>query len=223
MGCPPTTRTGPTSGTPIGRGRTSCRSSGRSRTTRTSVTARRSTGAAVPCPIVRWTDDELIPLARQFKSAALGLGYPWVEDHNDPWSSGAGMIPMNRRGDMRISSAVAYLEPARGRPNLTIMPSTTVDRVRFDGTRAVGVDVIRDGVRESIEGAASSCPPAPWARRRSSSAQASARLGTSRSSASRWSSTARASARTSSNTPSRSWPASLARASSSGSSRTYSS
>jgi choline dehydrogenase-like flavoprotein len=62
------------------------------------------------------------------------------------------MIPMNRRGDNRISSAVAYLEPARGRPNLTIMPSTTVDRVRFDGTRAVGVDVIRNGVKESIEG-----------------------------------------------------------------------
>jgi choline dehydrogenase len=109
-------------------------------------------GRGGPVPIVRWTDDELIPLARQFKSASVGLGYPWVEDHNDPWSSGAGMIPMNRRGDTRISSAVAYLEPARGRPNLTIMPSTTVDRVRFDGTRAVGVDVIRNGVKESIDG-----------------------------------------------------------------------
>ena len=109
-------------------------------------------GRGGPVPIVRWTDDQLIPVATRFKSAALGIGYPWVEDHNDPWASGAGMIPMNRRGDMRISSAVAYLEPARGRPNLTIMPSTVVDRVRFDGTRAVGVDVIRDGVRESIDG-----------------------------------------------------------------------
>jgi choline dehydrogenase-like flavoprotein len=109
-------------------------------------------GRGGPLPIVRWTDDELIPLAARFKSSALDLGYPWVEDHNDPWSSGAGMIPMNRRGDMRVSSAVGYLEAARGRPNLTIMASTVVDRVRFDGTRAVGVDVIRNGVREAIEG-----------------------------------------------------------------------
>ena len=84
-------------------------------------------GKGGPLPIVRWTDDELIPLAARFKSSALDLGYPWVEDHNDPWSSGAGMIPMNRRGDMRVSSAVGYLEGARGRPNLTIMASTVVD------------------------------------------------------------------------------------------------
>ncbi len=109
-------------------------------------------GRGGPLPIVRWTDDELIPLAKQFKSAALELGYPSVADHNDPWSSGAGMIPMNRRGDARVSSAVAYLDPARGRPNLTIMASTTVDRVRFEGTRAVGVEVIRDGARERIDG-----------------------------------------------------------------------
>jgi choline dehydrogenase len=32
------------------------------------------------------------------------------------------------------------------------MASTVVDRVRFDGTRAVGVDVIRNGAREAIEG-----------------------------------------------------------------------
>ncbi len=109
-------------------------------------------GAGGPLPITRWRDDELTPIAKAYKQAATDLGYPLVADHNDPWSSGAGMIPMNRRGDMRISSAVAYLDPARGRPNLRIMANTTVDRVVFEGRRAIGVEVVHDGIRTRMDG-----------------------------------------------------------------------
>jgi choline dehydrogenase len=109
-------------------------------------------GDSGPIPVVRWKREELIPLARDFFDTAIDLGYPYVEDHNDPASTGMGFMPMNRRGDLRVSSAVAFLDPARGRPNLTIRDDTTVDRVVFDGTRAVGVEVVANGGRERIEG-----------------------------------------------------------------------
>src|SRR5208282_3630643 len=39
----------------------------------------------------------------------------------------------------RASTAVAYLHPVGDRPNLTVMPYMLVQRVLFEGTRAVGV------------------------------------------------------------------------------------
>jgi choline dehydrogenase-like flavoprotein len=43
------------------------------------------------------------------------------------------------RDDRRVSTNDAYLEPARARPNLTILGDTQVERVLLDGRRAVGV------------------------------------------------------------------------------------
>ena len=45
---------------------------------------------------------------------------------------------MNAVGQVRWNAAFAYLDPARGRPNLTIMADTLVDRVLLDGDRATG-------------------------------------------------------------------------------------
>ena len=39
---------------------------------------------------------------------------------------------------MRLNAAFAYLDPARGRPNLTILADTIADRVVLDGDRATG-------------------------------------------------------------------------------------
>lgn len=109
-------------------------------------------GTGGPIPVVRWKEDELIPLAKSFLDAARARGYPFAEDHNHPEATGIGFMPMNRRGDLRVSSAVGYLEPARGRDNLTIMDNTEVIRVLFEGTRAVGVEVARNGSREEVRG-----------------------------------------------------------------------
>jgi choline dehydrogenase len=77
--------------------------------------------------------------------AGLDLGYPWCPDLNAPDSTGISPVPMNRTPTSRISTNDAYLEPARGRPNLTILGDAHVDRVEFDGTRATGLRVWRDG------------------------------------------------------------------------------
>ena len=52
----------------------------------------------------------------------------------------------------RISTAIGYLMPARGRPNLAIRPNCLVDRVVFDGRRAVSVEVFQNGVRQIVSG-----------------------------------------------------------------------
>ena len=45
----------------------------------------------------------------------------------------------------RWSTACAYLHPALSRPNLTAETQTFVSRVLFEGTRAVGVEYIKNG------------------------------------------------------------------------------
>jgi len=58
----------------------------------------------------------------------------------------------NRLDGQRISTAIAYLLPARGRPNLTIRPDCLVDRILVEGPRAVGVDLECLGSRETVFG-----------------------------------------------------------------------
>ena len=47
--------------------------------------------------------------------------------------------PVNARGAVRWNTAFAYLDDARSRANLTVLPETLVDRVTFDRGRADGV------------------------------------------------------------------------------------
>ena len=85
-------------------------------------------------PIPQWGSVDLALL-----HAALDLGYPWHPDLNGPDSTGISGCPVNRSADNRVSTNDAYLEPARERPNLTILGETHVDRVLFNGPRATGV------------------------------------------------------------------------------------
>jgi choline dehydrogenase-like flavoprotein len=60
------------------------------------------------------------------------------------------MYQLTQRGGMRASAAVAYLHPAAERPNLTVMPYMHVNRVLFEGTRAVGVEASRLGELQEL-------------------------------------------------------------------------
>lgn len=65
--------------------------------------------------------------------------------------SGAERAGLNRtRSGHRASVNEVYLDPARGRGNLQVRPNVLVDRILFEGRRAVGV-VLADG--EIIEAA----------------------------------------------------------------------
>ncbi|MET9734949.1 GMC oxidoreductase [Streptomyces sp. NPDC006458] len=107
-------------------------------------------GSSGPTPIVRATREELVPFQAAYLDALLDHGFPYVADHNDPEASGVGPIPMNRDGDLRVSTAISYLTEARRRPNLTITANATVHRVLFEGTRATGVEIEVDGRLEQV-------------------------------------------------------------------------
>ena len=108
-------------------------------------------GQGGPIPIVRWARDELVPESEAFLSACVGVGLRAVPDLNAPGVEGVGMLPMNRVGKLRLSTAIGYLAPARRRTNLTVRGNTSISRVLFDGSTAVGVEIASpDGV-ERIE------------------------------------------------------------------------
>jgi choline dehydrogenase-like flavoprotein len=84
-----------------------------------------------------------------FIEAALEAGLPHNEDFNGAEQDGAGWYQVTQRDGMRCSAAVAYLHPVLGRPNLTVETRAYVNRLLFDGNRAVGVDVdLRDEPQE---------------------------------------------------------------------------
>ena len=99
-----------------------------------------------PIPIVRWPRDTWVPVQSAFHEACLALGFVGCPDHNAPDTTGVGPAPMNRVELQRMSNLRVYLEPARHRANLHVQGDAHVRRVRIDGARAVGVELV-DGTR----------------------------------------------------------------------------
>lgn len=75
------------------------------------------------------------------RETAEHLGHAWAADMNAPGAVGASTTVSNIALGARVTQNDAYLEPARRRPNLRIIGGAAVDRVLFDGARAVGVRV----------------------------------------------------------------------------------
>jgi choline dehydrogenase len=73
------------------------------------------------------------------------LGIPRTEDFNGATQEGAGYIQLTTRNGWRCSAAVAYLRPARRRPNLAVETDAHVTRILFEGLRAVGVEYAKGG------------------------------------------------------------------------------
>ena len=107
-------------------------------------------GTTGPLPIRRHTRNELVPFQAACMDAFCELGYPECADHNDPASTGFGPHPMNKRGDLRISAAIAYLAMARDRPNLSVLPDTDLQRVVFKDGAVCAVEVRTKGAIQSI-------------------------------------------------------------------------
>ena len=99
-------------------------------------------GRKGPLPIRRYPPEELTFLQWAFLQACSAAGYAQVNDHNSPYAVGAGPLPMNALNGIRQSSALVYLTPARARSNLAVRSGVLVDRVLFQGHRAVGVHTV---------------------------------------------------------------------------------
>lgn len=100
-------------------------------------------GDSGPLPIFRMPRSEWGAVDRALAQSLVELGYPWCEDHNAPDATGVSPYAIN--GDPvtheRVTLNDAYLEPARDRPNLTIVGDALVDRVLMRGGVCVGVRV----------------------------------------------------------------------------------
>ena len=92
-------------------------------------------------PVTVWRHEEWSPGDLAVIEAAVARGLDRVDDINGAREQvpSVGPVPKNMVGYDRLNAARSYLQPIRHRPNLRIMAETTVDRVRFEGTRAVGV------------------------------------------------------------------------------------
>ena len=83
------------------------------------------------------------PICDSWVAAAQNAGYRYNTDYNGAEQEGVGYFQLTARNGRRCSSAVAYLNPVKKRPNLRIVTRAHTTRIEFDGQRAVGV-IYRD-------------------------------------------------------------------------------
>jgi 4-pyridoxate dehydrogenase len=87
------------------------------------------------------------PLVDAYMGAAQEMGYAFNDDYNGAVQDGFARMQMTIRGGHRESAATAYLHPVLSRKNLTVQVNCLVTRVAIEGTRATGVEYIKDGER----------------------------------------------------------------------------
>lgn len=80
-----------------------------------------------------------------FLAGAQACGLPYNPDVNGARQEGCGPFQATIGPKGRCSTAVAFLNPIRGRKSLTILTDAQVTKVRVDGARATGVDFIHMG------------------------------------------------------------------------------
>ncbi len=94
--------------------------------------------------------DPISPPAQAFIDGALGMGLPRCPDINAPDALGVSLAPYNIKDGKRQSTTVAYLNPARARPNLTIVAEAEVLTLKLAGTKAEGVVYEKDGKTQTV-------------------------------------------------------------------------
>ncbi len=85
------------------------------------------------------------PLFQAFIEAGAQAGYPRTEDMNGYQQEGFGAMDMTVHDGTRSSAARAYLYPLRRRTNLRIELGALTTRLRYAGTRVIGVEYVRNG------------------------------------------------------------------------------
>lgn len=85
-----------------------------------------------------------------WQEAAVNAGYRQNPDYNGSDQEGVGQFQLTMRNGRRCSSAVAYLNPAKSRQNLTILTQCAVSGLVFDDKRVAGVNAVQNGTDTRI-------------------------------------------------------------------------
>jgi len=85
-----------------------------------------------------------------FAEAASQAGFARIDDFNTGDNAGVSYFDVNQRGGFRVSSAKAFLKPARSRANLTVWTNALTERLQVGrdaqgALRCTGATLIRDG------------------------------------------------------------------------------
>ncbi|QQS11431.1 MAG: choline dehydrogenase [Rhodospirillales bacterium] len=80
-----------------------------------------------------------------FIDAGVAEGYPRCADYNDGNQEGFGYYQVTQKDGKRWSTARAFLDPARSRPNLRVETNAQATKLLLDGRRCVGVAYVQNG------------------------------------------------------------------------------
>ena len=91
------------------------------------------------------------PITDAWVAAAQAAGYKFNPDYNGADQEGVGFFQLTARNGRRCSSAVAYLNPAKKRPNLQIITHALAQKIEMEGNRATGVQYLdRSGRPQTV-------------------------------------------------------------------------
>jgi choline dehydrogenase len=89
-----------------------------------------------------------------FAEAAEQAGFARIPDFNTGDNAGVSYFDVNQRGGFRVSSAKAFLKPAKSRANLTVWTHAMTERLHLDresgALRCSGATLIREGERVRV-------------------------------------------------------------------------
>ena len=81
------------------------------------------------------------PVCQAFLQAAQAVGFAHNDDFNGANQEGVGLYQVFQRNGRRLDAGSAYLYDGQSRPNLQIVSNSSVEKVLFEGRRAIGVAV----------------------------------------------------------------------------------
>ncbi|BBK33482.1 choline dehydrogenase-like flavoprotein [Stella humosa] len=88
-----------------------------------------------------------------FIDAAVEAGYPRNPDYNSGDQEGVAYYQVTQRRGRRWSTARAFLDTARKRPNLRVETEAQTTRVLLEGRRAVGIEYVQGGQTKTARAA----------------------------------------------------------------------
>ncbi|MEW6645267.1 MAG: GMC family oxidoreductase N-terminal domain-containing protein [Pseudomonadota bacterium] len=89
------------------------------------------------------------PVCDLFLQAASTYGLPLTDDLNQDMPQGFGHVDMTIGGGRRSSTAAAYLRPARGRSNLSLLVNAPTLKVTIAKGEARGIEFLHNGERRT--------------------------------------------------------------------------
>jgi choline dehydrogenase len=102
-------------------------------------------GSDGPMPVRRRRTGPTPAIQQAFHAACLAAGFGTCNDTNGLHPEGVGVSPSNNIDGVRVSTAMAYLNPVRHHLNLTVRGRVFARKIIIENGRAVGVEAESGG------------------------------------------------------------------------------